>query len=85
MAVRGRLIRYPAAGLSPIRPKRESDKPGLLKLADRIVCTQYGDYIPVSPRILTLVLVAEELNEFGNGAAVLWTVRIRIMISGNDD
>jgi hypothetical protein len=39
----------------------------------------------VSPRILTLGFVAEESMEFGNGAAVLWTLSPQIMISGDDD
>jgi hypothetical protein len=41
--------------------------------------------ILMSPRILTLGFVAEEPMEIGNGAAILWTLRVRIMISGNDD
>src|ERR1700738_1271421 len=84
VAVRG-ILECPAAGLNPIRPKRNSDEPNLLKLADRIVCTQHGDYVPLSPLILTVGFLAEEPMEIGNGAAILRTFRIQILISGNDD
>ena len=78
-------ISDPAAGLRPIRPKRNSDKANLPKLVDRIVGTQYGDYILMSPRILTLGFVAEEPIEIGNDAAILGTSRVHIMISANHD
>jgi hypothetical protein len=55
------------------------------ELADRIVGTQYGDYILMSARILTLGFVAEEPIELGNGTAILWTFRVHIMISANHD
>jgi hypothetical protein len=85
LGLRNFLISDPAAGLRPIRPKRNSDKANLLKLADRIVGTQYGDYISVCQRILTLGFVAEEPIEIGNGAAILWTNRVHIVISANHD
>jgi hypothetical protein len=75
----------PSGWLNPIRPKRNSDEPDLLDFADRVVCTQYGDDIPVSPRILTLGFVAEEPIEIGNGAAILWTSLVHILVSANHD
>jgi hypothetical protein len=79
------LISYPAAGLSPIGPERNSNETSLGNLADGIVCTQYGDLIPVSPRIVALGFVPHALKGFGNGPAVLWTICIHIAVSGNDD
>jgi hypothetical protein len=83
LELRNFLISDPTARLRPIRPKRNSDKSDLRKLADRIVGTQYGDHVLVGPRILTLGFVAEESIEIGNGAAILWTNRVDIVISAN--